>query len=1175
MRAVSPRKRPAVFLAASLLIFAPASRGQTGPPAPAAGAVHDEFRITPRDSAVSLTHEFVLPSSEVLLLDSARLTSPADYTIDYRRGKVTLRKAAWRSRAKADTLTLNVRYRAFPFSFQRSYTHRAPVIRTDSGAARPGAGPAPLAKSGFSFDDLFGSNLQKSGSIVRGFTVGSNRDLSLNSGFRMQMAGSLTRDLEVVAALTDENSPIQPEGTTRTLQEVDKVFVELRGSDVSATLGDFNLGLSGNEFGSVNRKLQGAEGTGALRAGATEGDVRLVGAVPRGKFQTNQLQGADGIQGPYRLSGANGERDILVIAGSERVYVNGERMTRGEINDYVVDYAAAEVTFTPRRFIASASRIVVDFEYTDRHFTRNFAAATSQAGFFNKRLTFGAEFLTENDNQDSPVDAALGDSDKAILRAAGNDPLKGVRPGAVVVGAGKGQYVRIDTLVATPAGSDTAISVYRFAPSDSLNAVYSVSFSFVGAGKGEYSIVSLGRYEFAGIGRGSYSPILFLPMPSAHRLADFTLGTRVTDELTLGGEYALSTYDPNRFSSIGDDESTGPAASFNAAYDTRHLSIGGSDLGSVGLKFKERFIDRRFVSPDRVNEIEFNRKWNIVDSTRRDEELREGSLTLGPSEALSLTGGLGWMKRGEEFLSRRYALSGVVSGNGIPIVRYDGELIKSQDAISDEGSTWYRHRALAEMAAGLFRPGIAYNGEDLLGSSLRTGVIEPTSFRFNEITPGVRLDSAGGQSFRASVSFRWEDSLSAGTVQRASRSLTQQYGWQMREWNSLTTSLDLTLRKKTPSDPFRRPGQPDLQDILLRSQSRFTPFQRGVESDVLYELATGQSSRPERVFQQVQKGMGNLTYIGDVNGNHIVDDQDFRPARFDGDYISVTVPGDNLIPTVDLKAGARVRLNGERLFGRGSWPGNVLGFLSSESYARVDERSTEPDEKQIYLLHFSHFLDDRTTIAGSALVSQDLYVMENRPEFSLRLRYSQRRGLTEYALAEERTFSNERSVRVRWQLVKEFSNQTDFAATKDILNSPGADYRIRSIESGDLATDWSYRPEQRVELGIRLTAGRAENYDTSRADINTQALRLIYSLNERGQGRAEFTREEVILSHARSGAVPFELTGGKVPGRSWLWHLGVDYRLTQFIQGAVSYDGRSEGGSSPVHTAKAEVRAFF
>jgi hypothetical protein len=42
-----------------------------------------------------------------------------------------------------------------------------------------------------------------------------------------------------------------------------------------------------------------------------------------------------------------------------------------------------------------------------------------------------------------------------------------------------------------------------------------------------------------------------------------------------------------------------------------------------------------------------------------------------------------------------------------------------------------------------------------------------------------------------------------------------------------------------------------------------------------------------------------------------------------------------------------------------------------------------------------------------------------------------------------------------------------------------------------------------------------------------------------------------------------------------LWSVAFDYRVTQFIQATMNYDGRTEGGRSPVHTARAEVRAFF
>jgi hypothetical protein len=56
---------------------------------------------------------------------------------------------------------------------------------------------------------------------------------------------------------------------------------------------------------------------------------------------------------------------------------------------------------------------------------------------------------------------------------------------------------------------------------------------------------------------------------------------------------------------------------------------------------------------------------------------------------------------------------------------------------------------------------------------------------------------------------------------------------------------------------------------------------------------------------------------------------------------------------------------------------------------------------------------------------------------------------------------------------------------------------------------------------------------------------------------------------------PYELTGGRVAGKTWVWRSTFEYRVTQFLQASMNYEGRSEGGSAPVHNARAEIRAFF
>ncbi|MFN4111639.1 MAG: hypothetical protein ACK4G1_05145, partial [Ignavibacteria bacterium] len=170
-------------------------------------------------------------------------------------------------------------------------------------------------------DDIFGPKIERSGSISRGFSVGSNKDFTINSGLRLQLAGQLSDEVEVVAVLSDQSSPIQPEGNTRTLQEIDNVYIDIKHKFAQATFGDFQFTQRVGTFGVVDKKLQGIRTSAFLNE---KNSVNLSYASARGKFKSQQFNGIDGVQGPYRLTGENNQRDIIVLAGTEKVFINGE-----------------------------------------------------------------------------------------------------------------------------------------------------------------------------------------------------------------------------------------------------------------------------------------------------------------------------------------------------------------------------------------------------------------------------------------------------------------------------------------------------------------------------------------------------------------------------------------------------------------------------------------------------------------------------------------------------------------------------------------------------------------------------------------------------------------------------------------------------------------------------------
>jgi hypothetical protein len=1147
--------------------------------------------LTPSDSVYSLGTDFISAESERVLLDSIRvLRRHVDYNIQYSTGLITIANGlGQRDLADSTRHTLVISFERFPYTFRQRYFLRDIVPIKDSTGRISQKVEVPMAR--LSMDDVFGSGLEKSGSIFRGLQIGSNRDLTINSGFRMQLSGKLASDLDLVAALTDENVPLQPEGTTQTLQELDKVFIELKNPRFGATLGDFVYDIgdrSGGEFGRLSRKLQGISGSANVKNLAGDGSalaVTVTGATARGKFTTNQLQGTEGNQGPYRLTGQDPGNRPIIIAGTERVYINGQLMTRGETNDYTIDYSTGDLYFSAKRLITNATRITVDFEYTDRQYVRNLFGASISLDALENRLRVVSSMTQEADDPKAPIDVALDDSLRSIIASSGGDRFKAAVSGIRDMGrdsvtlAGKGQYVMRDTIIA---GKRRSLLVY--APGDA-SARYAALFSYVTQMPPDslgYDRGNGGGFVVSGLGRGSYLPVQFLPVPELHRVASGIVRYTPTSDVTVNAEYAFSDQNVNRLSNPSESGRQGGAYKVGAEYHPKDVVIGGVHLGELGISLADRFVDRRFTSLDRSNEIEFSRAWNLDPFSTGDEEIRELSVNYSPLKSLRMGGTYGSLERKGSIRSDRSTFAAALSDSSAPNMAYSSEFISTNDIQQSSTSAWIRQRGSVNYLVWRIRPSVRIEMENRQQNSNSTDSLAQGSFRFLEVAPGMSLLNLDPLRLSAEIQIRSEDSASGGSMVRAFHAVTQMYDVQLRQWNSLTGSLALSLRATEVTDNFASRGAPSSNTMLIRSQFQYGPWRRALDTDLLYEFARDKSAVMRRIFVRVPKGTGNYRYVGDVNQNGIADDTEFEQTRFDGDYVPITIPGDQLMPVSDLRTGVRMKLNGGKFLSqKTTMLEKAVGALSSETVVRIEEKSTVSDASEIYLLHLSGFRNDSTTIAGTSLFTQDVSVMESDPAFSLRFRFNERKGLLRLVGTMERSYAREQSVRLRSQLVREIGNQTEFTVKTDKLIPSVASPRQRDLLSNELRTEFSYRPyaEWDVAFGAALS-GITNKYtgaDAS-ANINEQFVRMTYAILSRGQLRAELQREEVIVSSSSavgSTTYPFEFTNGKAIGKTFQWHAAFDYRMSQSVQLTFNYDGRSEGGAAAVHTARAEARAYF
>ena len=1176
------RVRP-YFLASSILMswLLP----QTSP-AQKTGRTDESFLAGRRDSVFFLESKFFDPATATVAIISGRSLSPGrEFVVDGRKGTVTLMPSVLRDEIPdSGWVGFEVSYIPAPFRFKDQY--RLPAAEALEGQRSSVAAPSRTAARRENVGDWFGTGLQRNGSIMRGVTIGSNRDAALTSGFRLQLAGPLAEDVNVVAALTDENSPIQPEGTTQSLREVDKVAIDVSGRTYAVTLGDFVYSRdreAGGMFGVIERKFQGARAVmhfDALPAHAWKSEVGVVGASSGGRYHTNRFQGSEGNQGPYRLTGRYGEPRIVIIAGSERVTVNGERMTRGEIQDYVIDYGSGEITFTSRRLITAAARIVADFEYADRQYARNVVGASVSSSSPDNRVMVRGSILQESDDDNSPLEVNLDAAARDILRRSGADrlsaSLSGVQYAGIdsVSGFGRGQYIRIDSVI-----SGRVVSILRFAPGDSL-ALFSAAFSPVDAVPADsagYNRIKTGEYQFAGLGKGSYMPIRFIPLPQQQRLINTEVKVQLLKGLALSAEVAGSLNDRNRLSTLDDGSSQGSASVIGITYADPDAVLGRASLGALKASYVQRTIEAEFIAPDRINDAEFERRWDLPAIRASQEVLREARVSLSPLPDIQSSATYGRVERTGDVTSDKAGIDASFDDSSSFRLAGGAERIRRTLTVSDLRSEWLRRHGNASVLSAWGRPGTRVMHEERrerLGSG---GVLIAGSFRYLEIAP--RIESAGSDklTWSAEVQMRTEDSTSSGALRRAFNALTQLYEGQWTASDALSSSLSLSFRSTSFSQEFRQRGNADQRTMLVRSQTRLSPLRRGLETDIFYEFSNQRSSRLERVFARVAQGTGNYAYRGDLNGNGIADEDEFAPVRFDGDHIVLIVPGETLIPVNDVKASLRLRCAGSK-FDLPLW----MRSLSTETYLRVEERSTDSDASNIYALRLSGFLKQSSTLTGSQVATQDVHVNEYDPDLSMRLRVQEKRGLTQFLQNPERTYGNERSIRIRAKLGAELANQTDVAVRRDRLLSDGSNPRERDLTLQTLQSDFTYRIERQWEAGWSVGAGTAGNaHPAARgsADMNDQSVRIVYGIPGSGQLRAEIRREEVVHAAVRNGSLAqspqFEMTEGRVAGKSWMWQVNTDLRMTDLIQVTVSYLGRKEGEGKIVHTARAEARAVF
>lgn len=471
--------------------------------------------------ASNLRQKTIAVRPDSLILDSLSIVPQtfsiahipdSNYTLDFVHAILY-----WKQKPQLDSV--QVRYRVFPYKLNALVQR----LNFDSVMNNFYAAPYEFNNSTTASNGLFDfGNIQYNGSFGRGLSFGNNQDAVVSSNFQLQLNGMLGDSIEIAAALTDNNLPIQPDGTTQQLNEFDQVFLQFKKKDWQLNLGDIDIRQNEMYFLNFYKRLQGVSFQTTNRISPNvESNTLVSGSIAKGKFTRNIIQALEGNQGPYRLTGANNEFFFIVLPGTERVFIDGELLQRGEDGDYVINYNTAEVTFTPRRMITKDSRIQIEFEYADRNYL-NANVYLSQSVAMGKNLKLRLGLFTNSDAKNSSINQVLDARQKQLLFEVGDSINQALYPTAIKdTFSTSGIYYEL-----VYDSTDVILDSFYQYTTNPTGPVYSLSFADVGPGRGNYIPDFVGangkvfRYikPFGGVKAGQYEPVMLLVTPKKQQL---------------------------------------------------------------------------------------------------------------------------------------------------------------------------------------------------------------------------------------------------------------------------------------------------------------------------------------------------------------------------------------------------------------------------------------------------------------------------------------------------------------------------------------------------------------------------------------------------------------------------------------------------------------------------------
>ncbi|MDA3780685.1 MAG: hypothetical protein PF487_10770, partial [Bacteroidales bacterium] len=995
----------------------------------------------------------------------------------------------------------------------------------------------------------------------------------INSNLDLQLSGKFNDKFDILAAISDKNIPIQPDGNSQQLNEFDKMYISLYNDNTKIIGGDFRISKPKGYFMNYNKKVQGGYVKTKFYLNKKSNKsltTSISGAIAKGKYCKKTINEQEGNQGPYKLTGADNEQYIIILAGSENIYINGMLLERGKDKDYYINYNSAELSFTARQPITKDSRIVAEYEYSERSYARFLVQNTNELKTENGN--FWLNIYSEQDAKNQTLTQSLSDNQKQQLYNIG-DSINNAFTDNVDSVEYKNDIVLYEKLDSVVAGVEYTIYVYS---SNSEKAYYNLGFSLVGEKNGNYILTNSAANGKVhswvapenGVPQGKYEPVKILVTPKKKQMISVGGDFKISEKTNAFFEIALSNNDINTFSDKNNADNIGYALSFKL--ENKMPLINDNNLLYSSISYKN--INKNFSEIERIKTVEFDRDWNIKNRYMSNENLLNIKFNILHKESLNTVYNFKYLDYNNNYKGYAHTLSADIDKK-----TYDfslkGSILNTLSSYNETKFLRYSS-SFSKNILGIV-VGVSGETENNKWNNIESDSLLNNSFLFYSYKFFIRNADFSKNNFFANYMQRYDFLPYQNKLTRSSVSDNVKVGYDFLSNKNHKISALVSYRKLYINDTLISKNKAE-NSLTARANYSVRALKGAFSSSVFYEIGSGLEPKKEYSYLKVAQGQGIYSW-SDYNANEVAELDEFETAKYQdqASYIRIYTPGNDYIKTYSNEISQVFNVRPKLLLKNKTVINNILSRFSDRFAYKIKQNNTL-NEFSENLNPFERSMADSCVINYNSTLRNTLSFNRTSPKYSVDY-ITQKNNSKILLMNGSNTKSRSlNSISFRWHVFnsivlineiekKEKEYKSEFFSSKN--------YNIHSL--GNKIT-LEFQPGLHFDIDLKFQYAQKENvlaYEKSKV----YNLGVVFKLNSPEKGNLILKSNIIKIDYnaLSNTSIAYEMLEGLKSGKNSTWEILFQRRMTKVLDISILYNGRAPANSPIIHTGSVQVRASF